>query len=172
MYSVVLMMAVTTGAETPDCFRSRGCHGGQGYSGCHGRNWGGCHGSYGGCYGGYSPYGCHGCTGTMVAPKKEPIKEMPKPKDKEEAMGPAPATIFVSLPAEANLTVDGVATRSTSSERVFQSPVLPPNRDFHYTLRVEMTRDGKPVFIEKQVPVRAGQESRVEFNMAEAVASR
>lgn len=49
MYSVVLMMALTSGAETP-AFGGRGCHGG-----------GGCHGGYAGCYGGgHGGHGCHG----------------------------------------------------------------------------------------------------------------
>ena len=76
MYSVVLMMAMTTGAETPDFGRRNGCHGGGGcyggYSGCSGSGYGGysgCSGSgyggYSGCsgsgYGGYSGYG--GCSG-------------------------------------------------------------------------------------------------------------
>jgi uncharacterized protein (TIGR03000 family) len=86
MYSVVLMMALAGGAETPDhggrnggCqggggLFSRGCDGGRGglfhrdRGGCHGgrgglfnRNRGGCHGGYNGCHGGYN--GCHGGAG-------------------------------------------------------------------------------------------------------------
>jgi uncharacterized protein (TIGR03000 family) len=45
MYSVVLMMAMTTGGELPDCHR-----GGGGSCGCYGGGGGGCYG--GGCYGG------------------------------------------------------------------------------------------------------------------------
>jgi hypothetical protein len=60
MYSVVLMMAMTTGAEAPDCFRGcHGCNGCSGYScgggivstGCSGCFGGGCHG--GGLFGGH-----------------------------------------------------------------------------------------------------------------------
>jgi uncharacterized protein (TIGR03000 family) len=58
MYSLVVMAALTTGVETPDCWFRCGC---SGYHGC-----GGCYGCWGcgGCYGGYgSWYGCHGCWG-------------------------------------------------------------------------------------------------------------
>jgi uncharacterized protein (TIGR03000 family) len=81
MYSVVMMMAMTSVADTPT-FGRRGCHGCYSschgcysschgcYSSCHGccggwsscyggccGGWSSCHG-YGGCYGGY-----HGCCG-------------------------------------------------------------------------------------------------------------
>ena len=59
-------------------------------------------------------------------------KDGDKPK---ESLVPAPATIIVSLPADATLTIDDAATVSTSSLRVFTSPILPNGRDFHYTLK-------------------------------------
>ena len=83
MYSVVLLAALTTGAETPS-FGWRhgchgwggGCHGGYGWGGCCGGCYGGCRGCNGcygggcyggwGCYGGcrgYGWYGCYGCYG-------------------------------------------------------------------------------------------------------------
>jgi uncharacterized protein (TIGR03000 family) len=74
MYTVVLMMAMTTSAEMPDfCFRRRVCHGCYGCSGCNGcfgwRRWG-CHGcsgcySWSGCYGCYGCNGCYGCYGSV-----------------------------------------------------------------------------------------------------------
>jgi uncharacterized protein (TIGR03000 family) len=65
MYSVVLMMALTSGGDTPAFGGCRGgCHGCWGgcYGGCHGgRRMHGCCGCYGG---GYSCWGgCHGCRG-------------------------------------------------------------------------------------------------------------
>jgi uncharacterized protein (TIGR03000 family) len=208
MYSFVLMMAVTSGAETPDLGRGHGCcgggysagcygggghgcHGGRlfgghrhschggGYGGCYGGGYGGCYGgaAYGGCYGG-ATYGCYGGAtygcygGAPVMPgagKPEDIKKMPK---EEEAAASAPAKLIVSLPADAKLTIDGVATTSTSPERVFESPALPPGREFHYTLRAEVMRNGKPQRVEQYVSVRAGQESRITLAMPEGVASK
>ena len=72
-----------------------------------------------------------------------------------------PATIRVTLPADAKLTVDGQPTQSTSAERLFLSPPLEPGRDFHYTLTAEVERNGSRVTQQQQVRVRAGQESRV-----------
>jgi uncharacterized protein (TIGR03000 family) len=86
--------------------------------------------------------------------------------EKPEARGPAPATLIVTLPADAHLTVDGNATRSTSSVRTFISPPLTPDRDYRYTLKADFQRDGKPVTVSKAVTVRAGQETRV--NLASA----
>jgi uncharacterized protein (TIGR03000 family) len=54
MYSMVLMAALASGTDMPDCHRGRGgCSGGGGYGGCYG-------GGYGGCYGGGYGGGCYG----------------------------------------------------------------------------------------------------------------
>jgi uncharacterized protein (TIGR03000 family) len=90
VYSVVLMITLTTGANTPDCHRGHGhgsscgcrggygggcygggCYGGGGYGGgCYGGGGygGGCYGGYGGgyggCFGGYGGgFGYGGCFG-------------------------------------------------------------------------------------------------------------
>ncbi len=76
MYSVVLMAALTSGAETPDFFfrnRCSGCNVSHGCytSSCHGCNGGGCyssghHGCFGGgCFGG--GHGCRGCRGGFLS---------------------------------------------------------------------------------------------------------
>jgi uncharacterized protein (TIGR03000 family) len=104
---------------------------------------------------------------------------MPKPEDKkpvsgkEGAQSAAPATIIVSLPADAKLFVDDAATVSTSSRRSFVSPTLPVGREFSYTLKAQYTKDGKPVVVTKDVAVRAGAEIEVtmDANLA-GVASR
>lgn len=59
MYSVVLMMALSSGSEMPAFGRGCGCRGCSGCSGCSGCYGGrGCRGGYGGCHGGYG--GCYG----------------------------------------------------------------------------------------------------------------
>jgi uncharacterized protein (TIGR03000 family) len=97
MYSVVLMAALTTGGNTPDCGLLRswchrscyscagcaGCWGCSGCYGCAGGCWGSCYGGYysscyGGCYGGcwgatyisscYGCQGCYGCAGAIYVP--------------------------------------------------------------------------------------------------------
>jgi uncharacterized protein (TIGR03000 family) len=155
-----------------------GCNGGAGYgAGCYGSGMGyGCNGGAGygaGCVGGAPAMGAPmmgvPATGTPVTPvTPETIK-----KPKTGVMAPAPATIIVSLPADARLLVDGSATTSTTAQRVFVSPTLNPGRDYHYTLKAEWVRDGKSVAVSKEVAVRAGEETRVQIAAEQAtVASR
>jgi uncharacterized protein (TIGR03000 family) len=240
MYSIVLMMAMTSGADLPDLGHRHGCCGGysscsgsysscSGYSSacgcatvvapsccggyqascCGGRHklFGGhkhhnsCCGGYTSCCGGYTGYvGCNGgyvgCNGgytggesVIIEEKKveekkpEEIKkpvdvkkpeEIKKPEEKKpEVLVPSPATIIVSLPADANLTIDDAATTSTAAVRVFTSPTLPLGQEFHYTLKAEYLRDGKPVVISRDITVRAGEETRVTLEAGLAgVASR
>jgi uncharacterized protein (TIGR03000 family) len=188
MYSVVLMMALTGSAETPDfghhsrCGCSCGCSCGycggcscgcsrchHGHSRCH--RCSGCCSNYccSGFCGGYCGGFCNGggcCGGGVVVPNA-PGKEMPKKTEVD-----APATIVVSLPAEARLIIDGNSTTSTSARRVFTSPALQPGQTYVYTLRAEIVRDGQTMSETQQVTVRAGEQTPVTFNMSQAVASR
>jgi uncharacterized protein (TIGR03000 family) len=176
MYSVILMAALTTSVDLPDrggccggCHggrSGRGCHGCHGCSGCYGGGYGyGCMGmGYGGCMGmgGMGYGGCMGMGhgGMMMQggaiQQGEQIKKKPTTKE-EEVRVPTSATIVVQLPADAKLLIENEATTSTGASRVFQSPVLNPGKEYHYTLKAEVVRDGKPVRFEKVVEVKAGQ---------------
>jgi uncharacterized protein (TIGR03000 family) len=145
-----------------------GCMGtGYGYGGCMGMGmgmgygYGGCMGmgtGYGGCYGSGFGYG-----GGMIMPgttiqQGEKLQKKPTEKEKkDETLAPAPATIVVELPADAKLLIDNEATTSTGSSRIFQSPALNPGREYHYTIKAEVVRNGKPVKAEQVVTVRAGE---------------
>jgi uncharacterized protein (TIGR03000 family) len=188
MYSVVLMMAMTTGGDVADCHRHGGCTGGgcSGYvaesCGCSGggrhrllggggllgghRHGGGGCGCTGyvapacGCTGYVAPTG--GCTGGAPVHPGEDLKKMPKEeKTPKTGMAPAPATLIVSLPADAKLVIDDTLTSSTSSERTFVSPNLTPGSDYNYTLKADVVRNGQTVHVEEKVTVRAGEETRV-----------
>jgi uncharacterized protein (TIGR03000 family) len=235
MYSVVLLMALSGGAEAPDCHRNschgcsggctgyvstcggcsgggcwgsschgggHGCHGGGGLfhrghrgHGCHGGCSGSCSGyyscsGYGGCYGGCYGGACYGgacyggaCTGgypgcagggMMMAPggpAGEKIKEMPKEKEKGKEEVLAPATIVLSLPADAQVTLDGVVTTSTSASRTFVTPDLTPGTEFVYTLSAKIVRDGETRSVTQKVSVRAGEESRVNLGTEQFTAA-
>jgi uncharacterized protein (TIGR03000 family) len=100
-----------------------------------------------------------------------------KPEDgkkKSTMENVAPATIVVTVPADARLTIDGEATTSTSTRRVFVSPALEAGRDYHYTLKAEFVKDGKPVTVSKEIAVQAGNETRVTLDAGSlaGVASR
>ncbi len=155
--------------------RTHGCCGGN-YS-CTGVS---CHGSS--CFGGHRKHrghnnccgctgtvNCCGCTGTVVP---APVVAPPA-KGKVGLDNVAPATLIVSVPAEARLTVDGQITSSTSTQRVFVTPALSLDRVYNYTIEAEYVRDGKLVKISKEVAVKAGDETRVRFDdEATRVASR
>lgn len=104
-------------------------------------------------------------------PPGEKLKVPPKPTTRLDS--PAPATIFVSLPAEAKLSIDGAVTTSQTATRVFVSPALENGKDFSYTLSAELVRDGRTITTTEQVKVRAGQETRVSLQFpAVSVAQR
>jgi uncharacterized protein (TIGR03000 family) len=112
-----------------------------------------------------------------VARKAEPEPAADSP-DTEQIGAPedeqAPATIVVTLPAGAKLTINRTPSRSTAVKRRFVTPPLKPGQDFYYTLKAEMVRDGRPVTTTARVPVRAGEERRVKltFPPAESVTQR
>jgi len=164
-----------------------GCMGGYGGGfGCSGSGYGcsGSWGGYGGCTGGFGGgYGCsgsmgYGCGGAMGGPgymggpvetapptRREEIKKMPAPRSKDGESSLAPATIVVSLPADAKLLIDDAATASTSALRTFESPALETGKDHYYTLKAEVIREGKAVAATKRIAVRAGEETRVSLDL-------
>jgi uncharacterized protein (TIGR03000 family) len=181
MYSVVMLMALSAGPEVPEFGRRNncdggcrgvvanchGCYGGGGcYGDCRGRRGGlfgrwrnGCHGCYGGGCHGVVSHSCHGCHGGTAMP----------PADKGI---PAPATLVVTLPADARLTIQGVETRSTASERTFISPALQPGQEYQYVLEATLTRHGKTEKKVEKVSVWAGRESKINIQFPTSVATR
>jgi uncharacterized protein (TIGR03000 family) len=109
-----------------------------------------------------------------LAPGKEgeKLKAAPKPAT-EEAAASRTATLIVSLPADATLNVDKLATASTSAVRVFTSPELQPGKSYYYVLKGEVVRDGRTMTANQRVIVRAGQITRTQLEFpAVSVAQR
>jgi uncharacterized protein (TIGR03000 family) len=73
------------------------------------------------------------------------------------------ATIWVSLPVDAKVFVNDVATKSTGAERHYVSRGLEPGRTYSYKLRVEFNRDGKPLVEDKLVRLQAGNSVQLAF---------
>jgi uncharacterized protein (TIGR03000 family) len=154
--------------------RNNGCCGCYGYGyGCCGANVGccGCVGAVGGCYGGAVV-----APAPIVTPAPAPAPApAPKPTPKKTSIdNAAPATLVVNVPADARLTIDGEVTASTSTRRVFVSPVLNAGRDYHYTVKAEFVKDGKQITVSKEVAVQAGSQTSVTLNAdnLSSVASR
>lgn len=91
---------------------------------------------------------------------------------RRESRATAPATLLVTLPADARLVVDGHTTQSTSAERSFITPALPTDQNFTYHLKATVTRDGRPLTVNREVTVRGGEETRVNLNFSEGALSR
>jgi uncharacterized protein (TIGR03000 family) len=138
-----------------------------GYTNC----WGGCSGFLPSNPGNFTPLPAlpeRPKTDKTEQPKKPEKPETPdKPKKKEGAIETgraAPARLLVALPADAELFIDGQPTRSAESLRTFTTPNLQPGDTYYYVLRIEMQRDGKRVAEDRRVLLRAGEETRINFN--------
>lgn len=118
------------------------------------------------------------CSTVVVEKKKEMPKgekvDPPKPDDtKKKVPVPvaAPATIVVSLPADARLIVDGNITTSTSDRRTLVTPNLEFGSDYVYTMVAEIVRDGRTMEQSQQVTVRGGQIANVQFTFTTQTSS-
>jgi uncharacterized protein (TIGR03000 family) len=81
----------------------------------------------------------------------------------EEAPPPGAALVVVKLPAEAELWVDGAATRQGGSYRCFVTPPLEEGRPVLYTLRVRWRVKGAELCRVEEVQVRPGTVATVNF---------
>ena len=52
------------------------------------------------------------------------------------------------------------------------TPPLEPGKVYHYTLRAESIRDGRPISVTTEVAVRAGEETRVELRYPDGRVAR
>jgi uncharacterized protein (TIGR03000 family) len=73
------------------------------------------------------------------------------------------AHIWLRVPADAEVWVDGVRTRQTGESRYFFSTPLTPGEKYSYNIRVVTKKDGKPVEQKRRVPVHAGATVRLDF---------
>lgn len=81
----------------------------------------------------------------------------------KKASDAAPANIVAQLPANARLFIDGQLDTRTSPTRAIVTPELQGDREYFYTLRAELVRDGKTLTAAKRVPLLAGALVSVDF---------
>ena len=79
--------------------------------------------------------------------------------------GASPATVVVTLPADARLTIQGRATKSTSGVRTFVTPPLRPGQGYRYTFKAQFVREGQTITVTRDVPVRAGRQTAVSLDV-------
>jgi uncharacterized protein (TIGR03000 family) len=97
--------------------------------------------------------------------KKDEKKDEPKKDDEKKikVARPMPATVVLSLPPGATVTVDGHPLKSTGRERTFRTPALESGEEFVYTVRATLAVDGRVEVESREVTVVAGEISRVSF---------
>ncbi len=148
-------------SPTYNCYGGGGLYAGIGYAGF------GAYGNFGN-YGMY-PYlgapafappivGIQPADGAQLDTKPIPTKPL------SEAAPSGAASILVRVPAEARVFINNYQMKSTSTERLFKSPELEPGRDYYYTIRVVVEKDGKPIEESRRVVIRAGETSRLAFD--------
>jgi uncharacterized protein (TIGR03000 family) len=142
---------------------SGGWYGGGSSGGWYGGSYGSGGGWYGGSSGGaYYGNGHHG-----------------NEKDNDQPPPPGPATrldrrstsqvarVIVKVPAQAKVYMQDQPMTLGGATRQFVSPRLEPNRDYEYTVRVELQKDGQKLTKTAKARVRAGQRVEVVVNFAE-----
>jgi uncharacterized protein (TIGR03000 family) len=83
-----------------------------------------------------------------------------------------PASVTVILPEGTKLMVNDVVVNARGNQ-TFQTPKLEKGKSYFYTVKAELTRDGKPVTETRRIDVAAGKSVTVDFtNAATLTASR
>jgi uncharacterized protein (TIGR03000 family) len=72
--------------------------------------------------------------------------------------------VLVDLPGDAELYVDGVKAELGLGKRSFQTPAIDTGRDYFYTVKARVVREGKTLEQSKRVIVRGGETTRVAFD--------
>lgn len=154
---------------------SSGGSSGGSWGGSSGGSWGS-HGSSGGSWG--SSGGSSGgqvietsddcCDGTATeVPADAPVE----PAVEGDAAAPVSAQvpadgalITVNVPSDAQVFVNGRATKSTGEVRRFLSKGLLPGQRYTYQVKAEMTRDGRTVSHTKTVHLTGGRQAELAFD--------
>jgi len=107
----------------------------------------------GGTVVGYMPSGVTGISTVAATGVPEAVNTLPANR----------AQVVVRVSADAKLFADDQATQLTGPERVFLTPDLSTGRDFQYTLKIEYPVGGETKSDTKQVVVRAGHRTVIDF---------
>lgn len=73
------------------------------------------------------------------------------------------AVVIVHIPADAKLFANGQETDLTGTERIFHTPALTPGQDYNYVMTIEHKSNGETKTAKKQITVRAGHRTTVDF---------
>lgn len=84
--------------------------------------------------------------------------------------GKSPVVLYVTVPADGKLAVNGVPVSQTGPQRRLVSPPIPIGEKGTYTLTLTYTRDGKSITIEREVIVAGGETARVDLTKEQPAA--
>jgi uncharacterized protein (TIGR03000 family) len=87
------------------------------------------------------------------------VAQEPKPAPAK----PRVASIHVTCPANATLTLNGEKTTQTGEDRWFITPPLDPGKNYSATLKITFVRDGSAFTVERKVTLHAGRAAHVHF---------
>jgi uncharacterized protein (TIGR03000 family) len=73
------------------------------------------------------------------------------------------AHITATVPADAEIWINGVETQTTRTVRQFQSPPLTPGNRYGYEIRARWSENGREVTQTQKIAVTAGSQTRVTF---------
>jgi uncharacterized protein (TIGR03000 family) len=73
------------------------------------------------------------------------------------------AHIWLHLPEDAEVWVNGVKTKQTGKSRYYFSPPLAPGKKYSYEMRIRWMKDGKSVEQTQRILVQAGETIRRDF---------
>ena len=157
--------------------RGGGSRGGGYYGGGYYGGYGGYRGGYYRGYGGYGYgypgyYGGYGYGGYYYPRQSYYYDYTPDYSGYYDSMPesvapPAPASnsavITVSVPANAELWVQGAKMSETGTSRRLVSPPLEPGVDYEYTIRARWTEGGRVIDRTRKIDIHAGDQSSVDF---------
>jgi uncharacterized protein (TIGR03000 family) len=95
-----------------------------------------------------------------------------EPDDQATATDPNIVLLGVRVPADARVWIEGRLMNQSGPIRLFESPALEPDSDYHYEIQARWTEGGKQVTRSRQVTVRAGDRIIVNFAEPGAPAAR
>jgi len=83
------------------------------------------------------------------------------------AQEPSPVLIYLTVPADAKLAVDGVPVSQTGPERRLITPPFRIGEKAQYTIAFTFVKDGKTVSVERVIQVEGGKTSRFDLSKDE-----
>lgn len=189
MYSVILLATLTGGTDVTGLHLKKSypvnASGGYVYrNGVYGGGYGASfnYGPYyetgfgysyaGTCYGTYyGPYLKDPVYSKPIGPiprtnSKPPVEEVlpaPKVEEKKQSSTQSKARLFVEIPENATLLIDGKVVSVTGGFGTFVTPELESNKTYSYQLQVEMEKDGVKVVNTKKIILKSGDRISTSF---------